>query len=528
VEASLADVPSAADPDEDGYTAYRRMRRARRYRLLGSTEALFDRFYQGYLTVFFVALATAYLASLLHEQPTSPAQLADVHTFGPAALGLALVVVLGLGARSGVRGGPLAITPADVLYVLQSPISRARVLRPTALRKLASWTTTGLLVGAASGFLASLRLPGGRGPWVATGLLFGACAGAGAAGTAMAVSGLRLPSRPVTVVTVAVTGYGCAAVAAGAPYPPFGWIGQMALFPLFHRPATFVVVAPIAAVVLVGLVMAPALSLEAAERRAALTSRIKFGLATRDFRTVIVLSRALSRERPRIRPLVRLRPGGGRRFAVWKRDVQGALRWPAARIARVAALGLLVGLAARGAWAGVVWTVPLGAVAAWLLGVDVCGAVAVEAEHADRARGFPVAGGGLVLRHLPVPGVLALVAAVVAIGGATIAGASGGLPAAGALLVVPGAVAALGAGLLTDLQGEKRSLDVSPEITGPVYLALDVLPLAVAGTGLLPVFEAGVASRQGLGLFSGALAWVAVPIAVGIVVGCWAVAKGDT
>lgn len=511
----------------EGVEAYREMRRARRARLLGDNAARFDRFYQGYLTVFFLAVATAYLASLLHETQTGAAELADVHRYGPGALGLLFVVVVGLGARSGLRGGPLVVDPPDVRHVLSAPLPRRRILTPFALRKMASWTVFAGLCGAATGVLASLRLPGDRAAWIGDGLLFGLTAGGATSAAAMIVSGLRLPRWPVTAAALGAVGWGSIALATGRSLAAFGWLGQVALLPFLHDEGALVLLGPVLAAMGLGLFVVPGFSIEAAERRAGLVARIKFGLATRDFRTVIVLSKLLAQERARRRPWIRSRPGSGRRFAVWKRDLEGLARWPASRLLRLAALAVLAGLAARAAWGGFVWAVPAGGVVLWLVGVEVCSAVAVEAETRIWARSVPVPDGVLMRSHFPVPLAMGVTCGVVAVGGASLVGSNHALGLAAVALVVPAAVAAVGGGLLTNLRGAPLDLQsAAPELLGPLSLLSDAVPLAIAGCGLVPVLEAGSAWRSGAGLAASALWWVLLPLALGAGAGGWAVRKG--
>lgn len=511
----------------EGLAAYREMRRVRRARLLGDNAARFDRFYQGYLTVFFVALVTAYLASLLHETQSTPAQLANVRNYGPGVVGILFVVAVALGTRSGARGGPLVVDAPDVRYVLSAPLPRRRVLTPLALRKLVSWTLLGALCGTAAGVLASLRLPGTRGAWIGYGLLFGLVVGGTTSGAAMVVSGLRLARWPVTMAALGGVAWGCVALATGRSLAQFGWLGQLALIPFLRDTSGLLLVAPAMAIMVVGLLTAPGFSIEAAERRADLAARIKFGLATRDFRTVIVLSKSLAQERSRRRRWIAFRAGSGRRFAVWKRDIEGLARWPSTRLLRLVALAVLAGLAARAAWGGFVWAVPLGGVVLWLIGVEVSSALAIEAETRIWARSFPVPDSTLMRRHFALPLAMGIACGVVAVGGASLVGWNRDLAVAALALVVPAVVGAVGGGVITNLRDAPLDLQsASPELLGPFSLVSDAIPLAIASCGLLPVFEVGVTYRGGASLTVDALQWIAVPLALGAAAGLWAVKKG--
>jgi hypothetical protein len=511
--------------------AYRDLRRTRRRRRLGDGQSVSDALYRAYLTVLFGTIAVVVVAGRLRSTPASAAQTADAARYGPAVVGLLVALVLAVGARSGVRGGPLAFDAADVRHVLMAPVSRGRVLLPMATRKLASWVVLGALVGGGSGFLASLRLPGGRVPWILCGALFGICLGASTAGLAMLASGRRFPMAPVTAVSAVLVVWCVVGVATGSRITPFGIVADLALVPLTHHPWSFAVVVPAAALVVAGLLALPGLSIERAGHRADLGGRIRFGLATRDIRAVIVVSRALAQERPRQRTRWRLAPGTGQRLAVVKRDAQGVLRWPNARILRVAGLGLLAGLAARGVWSGLVVLALPGGLVLWLAGVDAAEGLADEAEHGARSKGYPVPEGTLVLRHVVVPVVVLVAAGLVGMFGAGLVGWNVRIAAVGAVVLLPAAAAGLAAGMVTDLRGAPNPFGLAgvfgpPEIGGMVALVREGLPPAMAVCAFVPVWRAGAALGHTPGPLSVAVQWAWVPLVPCLCALAWAVKRG--
>src|SRR5690606_24512550 len=93
-------------------------------------------------------------------------------------------------------------------------------------------------------------------------------------------------------------------------------------------------------------------SVEAAERRAGLVTQLRFAATLQDVRTVVLLRRQLADEALRARPWIRLRPKATSRLWIARRGWHGILRWPAARVARLVACGVVAGLALRGVWDG--------------------------------------------------------------------------------------------------------------------------------------------------------------------------------
>ena len=113
-------------------------------------------------------------------------------------LGVVVAVAILIGLRSGARGGPLAIEPADARHVLLAPIDRALALRGPALRQLRFAAFVAVVVGAIGGQLAVRRLGDEPLLWVGCGALFALVTLGLAQGAALVAGGRRLPRSSPT------------------------------------------------------------------------------------------------------------------------------------------------------------------------------------------------------------------------------------------------------------------------------------------------------------------------------------------
>ena len=123
----MTDTPSV------GVEALHELRAARRRRRIQDLD-WFEAAYRAYLTGIVGIVITLLLSSWLGDEPVDASTLADVLKHGPAAIGLVAALALGLGLRSGSRGGPLAVEAAELRYVLLSPLRRRDVLMGGALK----------------------------------------------------------------------------------------------------------------------------------------------------------------------------------------------------------------------------------------------------------------------------------------------------------------------------------------------------------------------------------------------------------
>jgi hypothetical protein len=469
---------------------------ARRRRRLGQLD-WFEAFYNAYLAGIGVVVATAAVSTVLPEGEVAAETARRVAADGPALAGLVLAVAVAVGARSGGRGGPIALEPAVVHHVLLAPVDRATALRGPAVRSLRFIAFAAAGVGAVAGLTAAGRLPGGPAAHVAAGMATCVLAGLLAGGTALLVSGRRWPMWAADALAVALVGLSVLDVAEGTTLGPGTWLGALALSPLELRPVALAGVALAVALTGAGIAGVGGTSLEAATRRAGLVGQLRFAVTMQDLRTVLLLRRQLAQERPRARPWIRLPASGGTRFPVFRRDWHGLLRFPAVRVARMAALGVVAGLALHGAWSG---TTPLVVVAALALFVAALDAVEPLSQEADRPGAWaarPVPDGRLLLRHLVAPGLVMVVVGLGGLAGAELAGPSLLALQLAAVVVPLAAAAAVVAAASSVVMGPPDTmLRVSfPEAAAGSLVFRAAWPPGLVALALAPVLAARAAER---------------------------------
>jgi len=250
---------------------------------------------------------------------------------------------------------------------------------------------------------------------------------------------------------------------------------------------------PVVAVValLWGLALVGNVSVEAAERRSTLVGQLRFAATLQDIRTVIVLRRQLAMELPRVRPWLRTRAKGVRRFPVWTRGLQGLLRWPAARVARLVLLGAVAGLAARGAWSGTSPLIIVAGLALYIAALDAVESLSQEVDHPTRRDAMPVEAGVVELRHLPVAVVAMVGVCVVAFLAGVAAGPSFDAVTIAAACVVPAALGAVAGATVSVVAGPASASSggdtwslMPPEVAGMRLVYRNAWPPAMAIIGM--------------------------------------------
>ena len=99
----MTDTPSV------GVDALHELRAARRRRRIQDLD-WFEAAYRAYLTgILGIVITLLAVVAGSATNPVDASTLADVLKYGPAAVGLVAALALGLGLRSGSRGGPLAV-----------------------------------------------------------------------------------------------------------------------------------------------------------------------------------------------------------------------------------------------------------------------------------------------------------------------------------------------------------------------------------------------------------------------------------
>ena len=486
-----------------------RRRRVQRLRHLDWVDALYRAYVVG---IGLIAVLIA-LAAVVGDRRLGPEALSDVTRNGPAVAGAVVAVLMALGLRSGAHGGPLAFEAADVQHVMLAPIERGLVMRTAALRQLRGVLTSGALAGAVAGAVAGPRFSG-RGvdtvAWVAEGAAFGVLAALAAWGSALVASANELHQAIALVLGVALVCWSVADLATASTTSPLTMLGHLALAPVVSQAVVFVGVGAVLAVVAFGLARARHISLEPVLRRAQLVHALRFAATIQDLRAVITLRRQLTHEQSRSRPWIRLRPAAPTGRACWRRDWQGILRWPGARVGRVLVLTAVTGACCAGALRGTTPLLAIAPIATYLVALDVVEGLAQEVDHPDRGNGLPQPAGSLYASHLTAPfaltGVIALVGLGVGLLVAAIvpAGAHQNVPVLAGIAVVLAvtALAPTAAALSVYLGRPDRDVSivlvhpgvVAAQQFGPIVLvALAFVPLLVARETRPPADPAGAA-----------------------------------
>jgi hypothetical protein len=488
--------------------ALRDLRRARRRRAYGDLDWA-DALYKVYVTAIFGALGVSILSGWVGGEPVSAAELATVVERGPAVVGMVVAVAVAAGLRSGGRGGPLALQPADVQLVLLAPLPRGVALRRPAVDHLRFGALAGGVAGMVAGNLAAQRLPGSYPAWVWWGAVAGLVAGLAWAGSALMASGVRLGRRWSGALGAGALAWAAADLVGATATSPSTHLGRLAMTAVDTVP-----LAPLGLLLLAlpaaGVARVGGTSLEAARRQAGLAAQLRFAVTMQDLRTVILLRRQLAAEGPRLRPWLPLPSGRRRAWPVWRRDWQGILRWPAVRVLRMVVLGLTAGLAAAGAWRGTPALLLVAAAALLVAALDAVEGQAQEADHPVRRDSLPVESGRLLLRHLHAPAAVMLGVVTIAGAGAMAVGGAATVLQVGALVAVPAVLAATCGAALSVETGPVDPFVVEP-LAGARMLVRSVAPSALAVAGVLPVLAARASVDAGQSPSAGAL-----PAAAGV------------
>jgi len=514
-------VPERPVGPADPKVALAELRAARRRKRVADIHWI-DALYQVYLAALVCLVGVLALSAVLGGDRLGPYRTSLVLRDGPDVLGVVVAVAIAIGLRSGARGGPLAIEPADARHVLLAPIDRALALRAPALRQLRFAAFVAVVVGAIGGHLAVRRLGDEPLLWIACGALFALVTLGLAQGAALVAGGRRLPMLPANLLGMGLLAWAVADVFDLVHYSPTGLVGTIPLWPLEFEPLALIAAIVAVLAVVAGISGLGGISLEAAERRTRLVGQLRFAATLQDLRTVMVLRRQLAMELPRTRPWIREHSSG--RLPVWHRGMRGVLRWPASRIVRLVGLGVVAGIALRGVADGTLPLMLLAGGALYVAALDGVESMAQEADHPGRSEALPRPIGDLLVRHL---GVGALVMTFVALVGAGVAVAmepSLGAAGVAAIAVAPAALAAAAGGALSVLQGIQEPSAgwdlIPPEVAGMRTAFRVGGPPVIAVIGVLPVVMARSAVENGGDPFaSAATAAVLALVVAGLVAG---------
>jgi hypothetical protein len=468
------------------------LRRTRRKHRLGDAE-WFDLAYKVYLAAIFGGGAVIVLSDQVGDEPATAAQIADVAAHGPGVLGLAAVLALALGLRSGADGGPLSIEPADVRHVLLSPIPHAVALVRPLVQRVRAAAFACAVVGVIGGLLAAQRLPGSPAAWMTSAGLAGAAVGVLFVSTATVTHALRVPTWAATTLAAAAIVAQVASIAAGRDGPA-GVFGSLAMWGERQHAVDLLAVVAALAFLAAAVALVGRLRIEPLVRRADLVSQLRFAVTMQDLRTVVLVRRQLRNELPRVRPWpVPWMPAdrrGAPTGAVVRRAVHGLARTPLARAVRMTACAAGAAVAAVGVHRGTTPLVVVVGVLAFLVGLDALEPLSQEVDHPERTDGYARDRGWLMLR-LALPSAVAIVP-VAAIGAAVVAVLEPGAAGAAAALAVPMAWTGLAAGVVSTVRDTRdpvanESVMMPPEFAGIGNSLHALLPLAVGTVAAVPV-----------------------------------------
>ena len=384
------------------------LRSRRRRRRLGDLE-WGDLAYRVYTTSLGTLVIAVLLSSWVGDNRVTGPTAQQVLTDGPAYAGLALAAMFLIGVRSGSRGGPIAMEPADVQHLMLAPVDRGALLRRPLAGVVGYGVLGGLVVGGLAGSLFHQRLPGSVAGWILSGALFGATAVGITLGSALVTCSRILPRwLPLTIAWI-IFFWAIADAAGEGPISPTTYVGKMLFWPLEFSAIALVAVVLAIVLPIVGARVIGGLSVEQARRRTALVGQLRFAVTQQDLRSVVLLRRNLASERPRNRPWVRWLPSlVARHFPTVGRDLRSVARWPIVRIVRVLVLGVTAGLALRGLWSGTTPLVLVAGLAIYVAGLDCTEPLAQEVDHPQITEGFPTPIGQTLSRHLVQPVIVML------------------------------------------------------------------------------------------------------------------------
>lgn len=530
-EAAPATSPFVPTIAATGLSAVRALRRARQKNRLAELE-WFEALYRVYLAAFVFGGSILFVSGLVPDEPVSEAMAGDVARFGPGWLGLALVLALAMGLRSGARGGPLALEDADVRHLLLAPVARERVLLRPAIQKVRSIVFAGAATGVVAGQLAGRRLPGTSMAWAMSGLVWGATAGAMFVAAALIAHGVRLRGWMATALGGGLLVWQFWSALPDSTFSgPADLHGGLAMWGERTRGIEIVPTLVTAVLLAVGLLLLSRQSLEALARRSSLVTQLRFAVTLQDLRTVTLLRRQLSHERSRTRSWTRV-PGGRRLTPEWRRGWQGLFRFPLSRITRIMMLAAIAALCQTAAFNGTTAAIFGSGIALFVLGLELCEPLAQEIDHGDRTDAYPRERGRMYLSLLaptlfaavPVAALMTLVMWITDSHDVSVA----------VIVAVPSVLGGIAGACINIVSGAPDQLSstaqqnmMPPEVAGTASLIKAVWPVIIATLGSLPMVAAREAIDNGQGAPAAATRVSIAVLLIGGVIAGWVRFRDD-
>lgn len=484
----MTDVDTPSDALHD-------LRRARRHNRLSEVHWI-DALYRVYMVGLAAVIFVLFAVSRLPNDRLSDAEAIQFANEAPMWLGLGFAIAVGIGLRSGGRGGPLVLEAPVVMHELNAPVARESVVRGPAIKQLRFMAFAGAVVGAIIGEVAAHRLPVNPALAIACCALSFALAGVLASATALVASGRRLRWWPANILAAILIGWSVLDVLGMRTTSPFTLLADIAVWPISFRAVAIVSIVLVALVVWLGLARIGDLSVEHALRRAGLVAQLRFAVTLQDVRTVVLLRRQLSQENARLRPWIRI--GRSRRRSLtppsWKRDWQSYLRFPLPRIIRMVLLGVIAGLALGALWRGTIPMIIVAGLALYLVAYDASEPTAQEVDHPTRWESYPEAPGSLILQHVAAAFVVMALICLVAAASALVFVPFEVVWKLTLIMFVPVAMASAVSAMISTAQGAPDVAGLAglgPDVMGWLMIARLVIPPAITIVALLPLLSAG-------------------------------------
>lgn len=471
------------------------LRRTRRHNRLSEVHWI-DALYRVYMVGLAAIIFVLFAVSRLPDDRLTQDEAIRFANEAPMWLGLGFAVAIGIGLRSGGRGGPLVLEAPVVMHELNAPVPRASVVRGPAIKQLRFMAFAGAVVGAIIGEVAAHRVPVNPAVAIACGALSFALAGVLASATALAVSGRRLRWWPANVVAALLIAWSAIDVLGTRTTSPFTLLADIAFWPITFRPLALVGVVLVGLIVWLGLSRIGDLSIEHALRRAGLVAQLRFAVTLQDVRTVVLLRRQLSQENARLRPWIRI--GRPRRRSIapptWKRDWQSYLRFPLPRLIRMALLGAIAGLSLGALWRGTIPMIVVAGLALYLVAYDASEPTAQEVDHPTRWESLPETPGALLLQHIAAAFVVMAFICLVAAAASLVLVPFAVVWKLTLIMIVPVALAAAVSAMISTAQGAPDVAGLAglgPDVMGWLMIARLVIPPTITVVALLPLLSAG-------------------------------------
>lgn len=513
-----------------GVDALREMRNDRRRHRVADME-WFEALYKVYIAAFLGGSAILFLSGLSTDTPLTPQQLANLSAHTPHAVGLFAAVVVFVGLRSGVNGGPIAVEEPEVRHVLLAPLDHAAVLRHPAIQRLRTFAFAGAIAGGTANQLLGRRVPQ-AGTSLVMFALWGALAGALMGMlfiiAALIVHGLGFARWMATALATVLAGWQVAVTFNDSHVAgPFDTIGSISMWWLRHSYIDIVGIVAILALAAFAVALAGRLSLEALSRRSSLVSQMKFAVTLQDIRTVVLLRRQLSQEHMRVKPWVKI-PRALRRDVVVGRGFRSMAHFPLRRVIRMKLLTMTGAAALVAAWRGTTPAIVVAGLCFFIVGLDAVEPLSQEVDQPDRTDALPHDRGLLMVKHLFVPAVFMFPFLLAGIVVAYVAEPHANTIIYAFLLGIPAllggvAGAAINAvkGAPDPVGGANQGLALPPEVAGMTTMVRAVWPPAVAIVACAPVLATRHGFETGIDMLGNTLRAIGGVVIILILVGGW-------